>query len=109
MLNKTFKLQSVSTKYVTNIKTKTCYAYCYFNSIFGKIKATGIAVCGNNDEFRKDKGRKLARARAELNAYASYKHRLEIYKALSENKFDKAITNMEDYIDHQKEFINKIK
>ena len=81
MLNKTFKLQSRTIKYVTNIEEKKVTAICEFDSVLGTVKATGYAICGDSDKFNKAKGRKLARARAELNAYATYRQRLFDYQS----------------------------
>ena len=79
MLNESFKLKSVLIKYSTNVETKVITATCYFDSVLGEIKATGYAKCGKDDKFNKAKGRKLARARAELNAYATYREKLFNY------------------------------
>ena len=109
MLNETFKLQSVTTKYVTNVEEKTVCAYCTFTSILGQIKATGYAYCGDLDKFDKYKGRQLARARAELNAYAVYRERLYNYQDCLNAKFNKTTSNLSQYIEHQILYIDELK
>ena len=109
MLNESFKLRSTLIKYSTDVETKTVTAVCYFNSILGEVKATGYAVCGDNDTFNKAKGRKLARARAELNAYAIYRERLYNYQCNLMEKFQNTSDKLFDYIEHQIDYINDIK
>ena len=99
MLNKTFKLQSRTIKYVTNVEEKKGTAICEFDSVLGTVKATGYAICGDSDKFNKAKGRKLARARAELNAYATYRQRLFDYKFHLDEKFNDTCDNLFDYIE----------
>ena len=106
MLNKSFKLRCVDTQY-TRIK-EYVYAYCAFESVIGTIQAIGTAKCGEKDEFNKDKGRKIARARAELNAYATYRRRLNHYQELLRDKFDVTILNLTSYINHQKDYIRTL-
>ena len=109
MLNKTFKLQSIKTKYVTDVENKKVTATCWFYSILGCIKAVGYAVCGPDDKFNKSKGRKLARARAELNAYSTYRRKLIDYQFNLDEKFNDTCDKLFDYIEHQIEYINAIK
>lgn len=106
MLNKSFKLRCVDTQY-SRVK-EYVYAYCLFNSILGPIHAIGVAKCSEKDEFNKDKGRKIARARAELNAYATYRRRLNHYQELLRDKFDVTILNLTSYINHQKDYIRTL-
>lgn len=106
MLNKSFKLRCVDTQY-SRVK-EYVYAYCLFNSVLGSIHAIGIAKCSEKDEFNKDKGRKIARARAELNAYATYRRRLNHYQELLRDKFDVTILNLTSYINHQKAYIRTL-
>lgn len=109
MINESFKLRNVSIKYSTNVITKVITATCYFDSILGEIKATGYAKCGKGDKFNKAKGRKIARARAELNAYATYRERLFNYKCELMQKFQNTTDKLSDCIDHQIGYINDIK
>lgn len=106
MLNKSFKLRCVDTQY-SRVK-EYVYAYCLFNSVLGPIQAIGITKCSEKDEFNKDKGRKIARARAELNAYATYRRRLNHYQELLRDKFDVTILNLTSYINHQKNYIRTL-
>ena len=106
MLNKSFKLRCVDTQY-TRIK-EYVYAYCAFESVIGTIQALGVAKCSEKDEFNKDKGRKIARAKAELNAYATYRRRLNHYQELLRDKFDITILNLTSYINHQKDYIRTL-
>lgn len=106
MLNESFKLRCADTQYV-RVKEHV-YAYCLFNSILGPIQAIGVAKCSEKDEFDKNKGRKIARARAELNAYATYRRRLSHYQELLRDKFDVTILNLTSYINHQKEYISTL-
>lgn len=106
MLNKSFKLRCVDTQY-SRVK-EYVYAYCLFNSVLGPIYAIGVAKCSEKDEFNKDKGRKIARARAELNAYATYRRRLNHYQELLRDKFDVTILNLTSYINHQKDYIRTL-
>lgn len=106
MLNKSFKLRCVDTQY-SRVK-EYVYAYCLFNSVLGPIHAIGVAKCSEKDEFNKDKGRKIARARAELNAYATYRRRLNHYQELLRDKFDVTILNLTSYINHQKGYIRTL-
>lgn len=106
MLNESFKLRCVDTQY-SRVK-EYVYAYCLFNSVLGPIHAIGVAKCSEKDEFNKDKGRKIARARAELNAYATYRRRLNHYQELLRDKFDVTILNLTSYINHQKGYIRTL-
>lgn len=106
MLNESFKLCCVDTQY-SRVK-EYVYAYCLFNSVLGPIQAIGVAKCSEKDEFNKDKGRKIARARAELNAYATYRRRLNHYQELLRDKFDVTILNLTSYINHQKDYIRTL-
>lgn len=106
MLNESFKLRCVNTQY-SRVK-EYVYAYCLFNSVLGPIHAIGVAKCSEKDEFNKDKGRKIARARAELNAYATYRRRLNHYQDLLRDKFDVTILNLTSYINHQKNYIRTL-
>lgn len=106
MLNESFKLRCTDTQYA---KVGNCiYAYCAFNSVLGFIQAIGKAECSKNDEFNKAKGRKIARARAELNAYATYRQKLTCYQRLLRDKFDVTILNLTSYINHQKDYIRTL-
>ena len=106
MLNESFKLRCVNTQY-SRVK-EYVYAYCLFNSVLGPIHAIGVAKCSEKDEFNKDKGRKIARARTELNAYATYRRRLNHYQELLRDKFDVTILNLTSYINHQKGYIRTL-
>ena len=109
MLNKTFKLQSRTIKYVTNVEEKKVTAICEFDSVLGTVKATGYAICGDSDKFNKAKGRKLARARAELNAYSTYRRKLIDYQFNLNKKFNDTCDKLFDYIEYQIGYINEIK
>ena len=106
MLNDSFKLRCTDTQYAR--VTEKVFAYCLFNSILGPIQVTGIAKCSEKDEFNKDKGRKIARARAELNAYATYRRHLSYYQELLRDKFDVTILNLTSYINQQKDYIRTL-
>lgn len=106
MLNESFKLRCADTQY-TRVK-EYVYAYCAFESVIGTIQALGVAKCSEKDEFSKDKGRKIARARAELNAYATYRRRLTRYQELLRDKFDVTLLNLTSYINHQKNYISTL-
>lgn len=109
MINKTFKLQSIKTKYVTDVENKKVTATCWFYSILGCIKAVGYAVCGPDDKFNKAKGRKLARARAELNANAIYRNKLLKYQDMLNDKIDTTTEKLFNYIGHQIDYIEQLK
>lgn len=106
MLNESFKLHCTDTQY-TRVK-EYVYAYCVFDSVLGSIQALGVAKCGEKDKFDKEKGRKIARARAELNAYATYRRRLSHYQELLRDKFDVTLLNLTSYINHQKDYISTL-
>ena len=110
MFNKSFKLKCTSLIYKT--VDNTCYAYCTFECFLGKVRSTGIAVCSKKDEFDKLQGRRIARARAELNAYAAYRFRLLkfidfIYDEFTNSLYD-TLDNITGYIDHQKDYIRTL-
>lgn len=107
MLNESFKLRCVDTKY-TRVDNRV-YAYCLFDSVIGTVEAIGKATSGDKDTFNKAKGRKLARARAETNAYATYRKRMREYAALLRDKFDITDVKLGEYIDHQKKYMYSIK
>lgn len=107
MLNESFKLRCIDTKY-TRVDNRV-YAYCAFDSVIGIVEAIGMATCGKKDTFNKAKGRKLARARAELNAYATYRKRMREHAMLLRDKFDVTDVKLSEYIDHQKKYIYSIK
>lgn len=109
MLNETFKLKNIKTKCITDVENKKVTATCRFDSILGCIKAVGHAVCGPDDKFNEDKGRKLARARAELNATVIYRNKLLKYQDMLNDKIDTTTEKLFNYIDHQIDYIEQLK
>ena len=111
MHNSSFKLKSVGVQYV-NVANQI-YALCVFDSPIGVVRATGIATCGYGDLFNQARGEQLARARAELNAYATYRkmlvEKIPKYIKIVEDKYSEALNNLTSYIEHQKDYIANIK
>ncbi len=84
-------------------------SYLYIGD--NKFTAVGIAVCHPTDQYDKEKGMRIARARAESNAYVRFKEILskqikcvddfELSLIVAKNKSD-------EYIQHQKDYIESL-
>lgn len=82
-----------------------------YTAFDGSIVSTGIATCSPKDEYDVEKGKKIARARAEANIYIEFKKYLKDWI----NTFDKmeceliaARNKSEEYIQHQKDYIESL-
>lgn len=115
------KLRVLSTSYKENEAKKTVTAIIHAVSVFNltnqsyygltskkSIVAVGVAKCCDGDVYDVEKGKKVARAKAELNAYRQHKkHNNEIHKFLS--GLDKTVIKnhwkVGKLIQHQEEYI----
>lgn len=110
------KLKMVSYSYNVNeakktvtavVKTKSC-AGCY-----GKYHTTvGVAKCDDKDEFDVEIGKRIAKAKAEKEAYVQHKNylynHLKMLKYITDD-LSKSYERTQYYIQHQKEYINSFK
>jgi hypothetical protein len=127
---KKFKLRFVSLKYFFNGNTITAVIKAEIPENFdvnrqkengiqmwncatfvGSIVSVGTATCSPKDEYDIEKGKKIARARAEANVYIEFKKYLKDWI----NTFDRmecelisARNKSEDYIQHQKDYIESL-
>ena len=108
----TFKLQHVALEFMVNEVKQTVTAIEKFIVPKFKLRFTTVGVSKLNtekgDTFDVETGKKLARAKAEKEAFSRFK--VELKKFLKwnmdlENKLNATIEKMNNYIDHQKEYI----
>lgn len=115
------KLRVLSTSYKKNEAKKTVTCIIKARSLFSlfdaryqgvgsnrTITAIGVAKCYDEDTYNVEKGKIVARAKAELNAYRQHNnHNKEIHKFLSNierialknyGKVGKLIQHQEEYI-----------
>lgn len=112
---KTFKLQCTDIKYVVNENKGTVTAIGYFNILTYKFKEDDLKTIGiakvNKDAgetFNTEVGKKIARAKAEKEAYYQFRLLVEEYKGRVEKEILKAqntIDKMNSCMQHQKDFI----
>ena len=108
----TFKLQHVALEFKVNEVKQTVTAIEKFIVPKFNFKFTTVGVSKLNtekgDTFDVETGKKLARAKAEKEAFSRFKS--EMKKFLNWNmtlndKLNATIEKMNNYIDHQKEYI----
>lgn len=108
----TFKLQHVALEFKVNEVKQTVTAIEKFIVPNLKLMFTTVGVSKLNtekgDTFDVETGKKLARAKAEKEAFSRFK--AELKKCLKWNmalddKLNATIEKMNNYIDHQKEYI----
>ena len=108
----TFKLQHVALEFKVNEVKQTVTAIEKFIVPKFNFKFTTVGVSKLNtekgDTFDVETGKKLARAKAEKEAFSRFK--TELKKFLKWNmtlndKLNATIEKMNNYIDHQKEYI----
>lgn len=110
-----FKLKFGGVKYQVDESKKVVVAK--LNTYWGTTKDSlnpihtlGIARCAEDDKFDVKKGKQLARARAEKEAYIQYQNILCGLKKLSDDYSASCrytINCLKDYIQHQKEYIKQ--
>lgn len=108
----TFKLQHVALEFRVNEVKQTVTAIEKFIVLEFNLKFTTVGVSKLNteksDTFDVETGKKLARAKAEKEAFSRFK--AELKKLLKWNmalddKLSATIKKMDNYINHQKEYI----
>lgn len=108
----TFKLQHVALEFKVNEVKKTVTAIEKFVIPKFRLKFTTVGVSKLNvekgDTFDVETGKKLARAKAEKEAFSRFKAELKKFlkwnMALND-KLNAIIEKMDNYIAHQKEYI----
>lgn len=103
MINCSFKVDGEKKTVVAIIETKS-----KIGPYSKKLKTVGVAKCDTNDTYDAQKGMRLARARAEKEAYIIHRNRLEmLLKSLNENCaiLSMQLNKTKQYISHQKEYI----
>lgn len=108
----TFKLQHVALEFKVNEVKQTVTAIEKFIVPKFKLRFTTVGVSKLNTEkddiFDVETGKKLARAKAEKEAFSRFKAELKKFlkwnMALND-KLNATIEKMNNYIDHQKEYI----
>ena len=108
----TFKLQHVALKFKVNEVNQTVTAIEKFIVPKFKLKFTTVGVSKLNtekgDTFDVETGKKLARAKAEKEAFSRFKAELKKFLKWNmtlDDKLNATIEKMNNYIDHQKEYI----
>ena len=108
----TFKLQHVALKFRVNEVKQTVTAIEKFIVPKFKLKFTTVGVAKLNtekgDTFDVETGKKLARAKAEKEAFSRFKAELKEFLKWNmalDDKLSATIRKMDNYIDHQKKYI----
>lgn len=106
------KLSMINFSYKENESKKTVTAIVKAKSRIGSfikpITAVGVAKCDDKDEYDVEKGKRVARAKAEKEAYILHKKHLYENLEYLKKVQDVLISNYEKtqgYIAHQKEYI----
>ena len=112
-----FKFENNTIKYRVNEEKKTVTAIAKFymlDNVFENeipcFTTVGVAKLKDGDKFDVNIGKKIARAKAEKEAFIKYKvgslkaiKRLEMVKKIAEN----TVSKMNKCIEHQKEYLSK--
>lgn len=108
----TFKLQHVALEFRVNEVKKTVTAIEKFIVPKFKLRFTTVGVSKLNtekgDTFDVETGKKLARAKAEKEAFSRFKAELKKFHKWNmalNDKLSATIKKMDNYINHQKEYI----
>lgn len=108
----TFKLQHVALEFKINEVKKTVTAIEKFIVPKFKLRFTTVGVSKlnteNGDTFDVETGKKLARAKAEKEAFSRFKAELKKFLKWNmalDDKLNATIEKINNYIDHQKEYI----
>lgn len=108
----TFKLQHVALEFKVNEVEQTVTAIEKFIAPKFKLRFTTVGVSKLNtekgDTFDVETGKKLARAKAEKEAFSRFKAELKKFLKWNmtlDDKLNATIKKMNNYIDHQKEYI----
>lgn len=108
----TFKLQHVALEFKVNEVKQTVTAIEKFIVPKFKLRFTTVGVSKlnteNGDTFDVETGKKLARAKAEKKAFSRFKAELKKFLKWNmalDDKLNATIEKMNNYIDHQKEYI----
>lgn len=108
----TFKLQHVALEFKVNEVKKTVTAIEKFVIPKFRLKFTTVGVSKLNvekgDTFDVETGKKLARAKAEKEAFSRFKAELKKFLKWNmalDDKLNATIEKMDNYIAHQKEYI----
>lgn len=90
----------------------TCHIKVYNTNLGYYNEVTGKSICSPDDEFDEVLGRRMARSRAERDAFAQF-HGWLIWKGIPK-ELDKvaamqdAADRMAQYVEHQREYINSL-
>lgn len=109
----TFKLKHIGLEYKINEEKGVVTAIEKFQAgLLFRTKKTFVGVAKLNKEkgdvFDVEKGKKLARAKAEKEAFSWFKgeiKRLLKSNSVFRNKLDATLLKFNEYIEHQKEYI----
>lgn len=108
----TFKLQHVALEFKVNEVKQTVTAIEKFVIPKFKLRFTTVGVSKLNtekgDTFNVETGKKLARAKAEKEAFSRFKAELKKFLKWNmslDDKLNATIEKMDNYIAHQKEYI----
>lgn len=108
----TFKLQNVAIEFKVNEVKNTVTAIEKFVIPKFKLRFTTVGVSKLNTEkgdiFDVETGKKLARAKAEKEAFSRFKAELKKFLKWNmalDDKLNATIEKMDNYIAHQKEYI----
>ena len=108
----TFKLQNIAIEFKVNEVKNTVTAIEKFVIPKFKLRFTTVGVSKLNTEkgdiFDVETGKKLARAKAEKEAFSRFKAELKKFLKWNmalDDKLNATIEKMDNYIAHQKEYI----
>lgn len=85
------------------------FAVCEWKTPLGKIKVTGKAILSKNDKYDEEFGKKLALARAELEAFNTYIRMLENTRKDINLKISEYKTKMRQARSNQAFYINGLR
>ena len=113
IITETFKLQCEDIEYVVNESKGIVTAIAHFHIPSYKfseddLRTVGIAKLDSKDTFDAKIGKRIARAKAEKEAYYQFKELVMEYRDRINNEYLKAqntISKMNCCIQHQKEYI----
>ena len=103
------KLSCTSQYFTKHNNVVTCHAKFCSKKFNYYLETTGRAICAEDDKYDYEKGKRLARCRAEMYAFAQFRGWLDhcyIPKLLDFVDATMDIRdNMNKYTEHQKEYI----
>jgi len=102
-----FKMRQLEFSFKVDESNKVVVCNAKFGVPFDQINTVGVAIAKNED-FNLEKGKKLARARAEKNAYVKYNeiltNRIKIISKYKDN-LEYTLNKNAEHLQNQKDYI----